>query len=74
MGTSRWTQIFPEITYDQKPPDEPLPCPRHTSHSISPKVRLKSNVEVVTGLEPEEAREEASRCLRCDIRTHVSCS
>jgi len=41
---------------------------------IAPKLRMRSNDEVVTGFTPEEALEEADRCLRCDVKTHVSVS
>jgi NADPH-dependent glutamate synthase beta subunit-like oxidoreductase len=32
--------------------------------------RVESFAESVVGLEPEEAWEEAARCLRCDIKDH----
>ena len=59
---------LPEFAYDQKAPEEPNTSRRHTSHSVSVNVRVKSHDEVVPGLEPEEAWEEACRCLRCDIK------
>ena len=43
-------------------------------HMPLPEVRVGSHDEVVLGLSPEEALEEACRCLRCDVKTHVSVS
>jgi NADH-quinone oxidoreductase subunit F len=74
MGEERWSRIFPDFTYEQKVPEEPSPSPRHKSNSIPVKDRVHSQEEAVTGLVPEEAWEESRRCLRCDIRTHVSVS
>jgi len=68
MGEGRWGRIFPAFSYDQKLPEEPNKGRRHTSHSVSAKVRIQSDEEVETGLLPEEAWEEAGRCLHCDIR------
>jgi NADPH-dependent glutamate synthase beta subunit-like oxidoreductase len=31
-------------------------------------VRIRGEDEVMLGLTPEEANDEASRCLRCDVR------
>jgi NADH-quinone oxidoreductase subunit F len=65
-GESRFDSIMPSFDYDQKPP--PLsPCRRHHPHELLAAKRAKSFEEAVTALLPEEAHEEASRCLRCDI-------
>jgi len=72
MGESRWLRLFPDFSYEQKVPEEPGKSRRHAARAINPKVRSRTNDEVVTGLVTEEAWEEAGRCLRCDIRTHVS--
>jgi NADH-quinone oxidoreductase subunit F len=74
MGENRWERIFPEFTYGQEAPEEPGESRRHEAHMIAPKLRMRSNDEVVTGFTPEEALEEADRCLRCDVKTHVSVS
>jgi NADPH-dependent glutamate synthase beta subunit-like oxidoreductase len=34
--------------------------------------RVRSQQEVVAGLDPKEALEECRRCLRCDLRTQVN--
>jgi NADPH-dependent glutamate synthase beta subunit-like oxidoreductase len=41
---------------------------------IAPKLRKRSDDEVVIGFTPEETLEETSRCLRCDVKTHASLS
>jgi NADPH-dependent glutamate synthase beta subunit-like oxidoreductase/Pyruvate/2-oxoacid:ferredoxin oxidoreductase delta subunit/bacterioferritin-associated ferredoxin len=68
MGEDRWGRLFPQFVYGQKAPEEPNKSRRHASHSVSSKVRVLSNEEVDTGLVPEEAWEEAGRCLCCDVR------
>ena len=74
MGESRWGRLFPEFTYGQAAPEDPNKSRRHASPSLPAKTRIQSHEEVAGGLAPEEAWEEACRCLRCDIRTHVSIS
>ena len=70
-GEPRFDGIFPVFEYDQAPP-ELSPCARHHAHFLPAQVRAKSFEEAVSALRPEEAREEASRCLRCDIRETVA--
>ena len=74
MGEGRWAHLFPEFAYGQQVPVESCESRRHEAHALAPKLRILSNDEVVTGFTAEEALEEASRCLRCDIKTHVSAS
>ena len=71
MGGNRWQRIFPEFTYGQEP-EEPNKIARHASRFTPVEVRVRSHEEVVTGLQPEEAWEEACRCLRCDV--HGRCA
>ena len=68
MGTHRWTELFPEFEYDQTPPDQPFESRRHGGHHVPAALRVRSFNEVVTDLTAEEARDEACRCLRCDIK------
>jgi NADPH-dependent glutamate synthase beta subunit-like oxidoreductase len=74
MGESRWQKIFPDFTYEQHVPAEPSNGRRHKSRFLSAKVRARTSDEVVTGMDPEEAWEEAGRCLRCDVRTPAGVS
>ncbi len=66
--TDRWPKLFPEVRYDQTPPEEPSPNHRHCGHQLSASARVRSQTEVVEGLTHEEALDEACRCLRCDVK------
>jgi len=68
MGERRWTRLFPEFEYDQEPPEQTSEARRHHPHELPAQIRAKSWQEVVTGLTPDDALEEASRCLRCDVK------
>ncbi len=70
-GEARFDGIFPVFQYDQTPP-EPSACARHHAHFLPASVRARSFGEAVLALRPKEARDEASRCLRCDIRETVA--
>jgi NADH-quinone oxidoreductase subunit F len=67
MEADRWKLIQPDFKFDMTAPKEPCPQARHHGHEVAPAVRVLSEVEVVTGLTHEEAFEESSRCLRCDL-------
>jgi NADH-quinone oxidoreductase subunit F len=66
-GKSRFDDVLPKFTYDQRPPD-PDPCRRHRSRDLPAAVRRRTFDEAALGLSPEEAARECARCLRCDIR------
>jgi NADH-quinone oxidoreductase subunit F len=68
MGTKRFAQLFTGFTYSQEPPEDASATRRHRSAELSPSVRTEGQEEVVVGLAPDEALDEASRCLRCDVR------
>jgi len=72
MGEERWEKLFPEFKYSRTAPGEPSLSRRHTAHDVPAKTRVKSQVEVVSGLDSQEALEECRRCLRCDLRAAVS--
>jgi NADH-quinone oxidoreductase subunit F len=74
MGESRWDKVFPTFGYEQRAPEESSNSRRHTSRCLAPKARARSNDEVVIGMDPEGAWEEAGRCLRCDVRTTAGVS
>jgi NADH-quinone oxidoreductase subunit F len=67
MNQWRWDRIRPAFEYSRKP-DTPSTAPRHHVHELPAAERARNFEEAVTGLETVEACEEASRCLRCDIR------
>ena len=63
----------PEFEYEQTPPDEPSRSrAAHRPASCRRASACASFDEVVVGLVPEEALEEACRCLRCDIRERAA--
>jgi NADPH-dependent glutamate synthase beta subunit-like oxidoreductase len=64
---ARFDALFRIFRYDQTAP-QASPCGRHHAHFLPAAVRKTSFQEAVSALRPEEAIEEASRCLRCDIR------
>jgi NADH-quinone oxidoreductase subunit F len=68
MGEKRMRQVLPEYEYAMVVPDCPSNSPRHTVLEVPPGVRVKNWFEAVHGLTAEEARDEADRCLRCDVR------
>jgi NADH-quinone oxidoreductase subunit F len=70
-GELRYDSLFRVFQYDQSVP-HPSPCARHNAHFLPVAVRASSFQEAVAALRPEEAHEEASRCLRCDIRETVA--
>ena len=67
METDRWNSLYPEMEYEQMPPEEPSSNRRHTGHALAASARVRSQDEVVTGLSHEEAMDETCRCLRCDV-------
>ena len=72
MGEDRWEKLFPEFKYSRMAPGEPSLSRRHTAHDVPAKTRVQSQVEVVSGLDSQEALEECRRCLRCDLKAAVS--
>jgi NADH-quinone oxidoreductase subunit F len=70
MGTGRWDRIGAQFTYSNEVPTEPSGSARHHVVELPAAERVESFAESVVGLEPEDAREEAARCLRCDIKEH----
>jgi NADH-quinone oxidoreductase subunit F len=72
MGTWRWDNIAPQFTYSNSIPGETSESPRHEVSVLPEGEPLAGPLgwESVPGLSPEEALDEAGRCLRCDIRDH----
>jgi NADH-quinone oxidoreductase subunit F len=66
-GESRFDSILPSFQYDQTPPAQPANYPRHHPHELPVASRAKTFQEAVLALLPEEAHQEACRCLRCDV-------
>jgi len=68
MEGERWSSLFPEFEYEQAPPEEASPSRRHSGQPLAAALRVRSQDEVVTGLDHETAHDEACRCLRCDVK------
>jgi NADH-quinone oxidoreductase subunit F len=71
-GEARFESILPGFQYGQTPPAQPSNSRRHHPHDLPAAIRAKSFQEATSALRPEEAYEEACRCLRCDIRETAS--
>jgi NADH-quinone oxidoreductase subunit F len=74
MGEQRWDRLFPEFEYSHHAPAEPSLIHRHVGRYVSVEARVRSQQEVVDGLNTQEALEECRRCLRCDVKVAVSAS
>ncbi len=72
MGEARWERLCPDFEYSRSAPGEPSLSRRHAAHAIPAALRVKSQQEVVAGLNPKEALDECRRCLRCDLRATVT--
>jgi NADH-quinone oxidoreductase subunit F len=70
MGAYRWDKIDPGFVYSNAPPGDPTPSQRHTLVELPARERVESFVESMISLSDEETLDEASRCLRCDIKDH----
>ena len=68
MGEARGDDMLPVFEYDQKAPEHASESRRHNPHALPPKQRARDFEEAVLALTAEEALEESSRCLRCDVR------
>jgi len=68
MDEVRVQEFLPQFVYDQKLPEHVNECPRHHPHPLPAKQRVKDFEEAVLPITAAEAVEEASRCLRCDIK------
>jgi NADPH-dependent glutamate synthase beta subunit-like oxidoreductase len=68
MGGKRFYQLFGGFDYSRGAPESPGGTPRHRSAELAAAARVKNSEEVVLGLTPNQAHDEACRCLRCDAR------
>jgi NADH-quinone oxidoreductase subunit F len=66
MGGDRFA-LLDGFVYDRAVPPKPSPTRRHHAHELPVSLRVHGAAEVIAGLNAAEAREEACRCLRCDV-------
>jgi NADH-quinone oxidoreductase subunit F len=69
MGEGRWEKIGAQFSYRNEVP-ETAPGTRHKAKELPAAERVEGFSEAVVGISPEEALEEAARCLRCDLHEH----
>jgi NADH-quinone oxidoreductase subunit F len=65
-GADRF-EMLDGFIYDRTVPEKPSPSRRHHAHELPVSLRVHGAAEVIAGLGAAEAKEEASRCLRCDV-------
>ncbi|HWQ53388.1 MAG TPA: FAD-dependent oxidoreductase [Bryobacteraceae bacterium] len=68
MGEQRAPLLQREFEYEQTPPVEACQSRRHEVTHLPAAERVRTFEEAVMALSPAEALDEASRCLRCDVR------
>ncbi|MGA3327353.1 MAG: NADH-ubiquinone oxidoreductase-F iron-sulfur binding region domain-containing protein [Terriglobia bacterium] len=69
MEEVRIQEFLPFFEYDQTTPEHVSESRRHHPHPLPAQQRVKTFQESVLPLTAEEALEEASRCLRCDVKS-----
>jgi NADH-quinone oxidoreductase subunit F len=68
MGISRFNKLFRVFEYRNVVPFEPLGGKMNRSKHLPVKERVNNFQEVLSGYSGEQAKGEASRCLRCDVK------
>ncbi len=67
MGSRRFETLWPAFEYSMTPPEKPSDGRRHVPGELRADERTGGCIEVSLGLTPDEAHDEAGRCLRCDV-------
>ncbi len=70
-GKKRFATLFRSFDYQMKVPLETATEKAGKVAKLSPQDRSGSFAEISLGYNGEQARIEAKRCLRCDVRDHV---
>jgi NADH-quinone oxidoreductase subunit F len=68
-GRDRFRELWPALEYDNTPPPQGQGGRRNTAKIAAGTARRRNFSEVVKTLSAAQARAEALRCLRCDIKT-----
>jgi NADH-quinone oxidoreductase subunit F len=71
VGMDRFRQLWPRPKYDNTVPPHSAESPRQVGKLIPSNARRNTWDEVAQTLSAWEARSEAMRCLRCDIKAPV---
>jgi NADH-quinone oxidoreductase subunit F len=67
-GREDFQSLIPDFVYQMEPPETPGEHARHVPAEMPAAQRVQSYAEVSLGLTAVAARQETSRCLRCDVR------
>ncbi len=67
-GEKRFGKLFRKFEYDFTVPQAPQGGKKQTGKRLTVAQRLKNFREVSLGLSADQARREAQRCLRCDVK------
>lgn len=68
MQEHRFHHLFREFVYNNLVPMDPKKSSKNVSYKLAVSERVGNFHEVDNGLTGEQARNEVSRCLRCDVR------
>jgi pyruvate/2-oxoglutarate dehydrogenase complex dihydrolipoamide dehydrogenase (E3) component len=68
-GQDRFRELWPKLEYDQTPPPQGQGGSRNRAKIALVAARRSSFNEVTRTISAAQARAEALRCLRCDIKT-----
>ena len=67
----RFEELFKKFDYAMEVPLEPSKARMSRAKKVAPEDRRGNFVEISLGFTGEQARVEAERCLRCDVREHA---
>ncbi|MBU0956522.1 MAG: FAD-dependent oxidoreductase [Spirochaetes bacterium] len=71
MNRDAFATLFREFAYDMTIPEEPKTARQCRSRQVPPGQRQANFQEIALGYSGDQARQEAARCLRCDIRNNA---
>jgi len=70
-ATARFAGLFRKFEYGMEVPLAPAKAKMNRARLLPPAERRGNFVEISQGFTGEQARYEAERCLRCDVREHA---
>jgi NADH-quinone oxidoreductase subunit F len=70
-GIARFEGLFRKFEYAMEVPADPAKAKMNKARQLPPSERHGNFVEISQGYTGEQARFEAERCLRCDVREHA---
>ncbi len=69
--SARFESLFRRFEYGMEVPLAPAKAKMIRARKLPPEERRGNFIEISQGLTGEQARIEAERCLRCDVREHA---